>query len=166
MPNEVVEKDMGYDEFVDQMEALDDDTPGVTVGVHAKDNEVSDDEDSPIKMAGLLAIHEFGMEIEDTAFGDITIPERSTLRAAEKENRDKYYRMMKQRLPAVVLGDMSVGMMLRQVGAEAQGDVRKKFGSDDLAPNAPATIAIKGSSAPLIDSGQLRQSIDYVVEDA
>jgi len=164
--NEIVEKDRGFDEFMDQMEALDDGSAGVTVGVHSKDNEPSDDEDSEIRMAKLLSIHEFGMDIEGTRYGDITIPERSVLRSTEKENRDKYKDMMKDMLPAVLLGDMRVRTMLGRVGAAAQGDVREKFGSDDLAPNAPLTVELKGSSAPLIDSGQLRQSIDYIVEDA
>ena len=32
-------------------------------------------------------------------------------------------------------------------------------------PNAPLTIELKGSSHPLIDTGQMRQSITYVVEE-
>ena len=32
-------------------------------------------------------------------------------------------------------------------------------------PNAPATVARKGSARPLIDTGQLRRAITYVVED-
>lgn len=33
------------------------------------------------------------------------------------------------------------------------------------APNSPATIAKKGSDRPLIDTGQLRRSITFVVEE-
>lgn len=165
--NEVVENDRGWDEFVETMDELAE-QPYVTVGVHAKDNEASNDEDSDIKMAALLGVHEFGMTIEGTAFGTITIPERSVLRSTERENRDDYFRFLFRRMGSVLTGDASMKGLLRKLGAKAQGDVRQKFGSDDLVDNAEVTQILKGPSDqkvnnPLIDSGQLRQSIDYEV---
>lgn len=46
------------------------------------------------------------------------------------------------------------------IGASA---AQAMFGSSALAPNAPSTIARKGSSAPLIDTGALRAAVTYVV---
>ena len=48
------EKDMGYDDFIAALDELDD--GGVTIGVHAKDNDPADD-DGDIGLAGLLAVH-------------------------------------------------------------------------------------------------------------
>ncbi|OCA57864.1 hypothetical protein AA93_07090 [Xylella fastidiosa subsp. pauca 11399] len=48
----------------------------------------------------------------------------------------------------------------------AAGDVKATIRHADLAPLTPQTIQRKGSSAPLIDTGQMLQSITYEVRDA
>lgn len=56
---------------------------------------------------------------------------------------------------------------LAKAGVLAANSV-KRFLTDSengLAPNAPSTIARKGSSTPLIDTGQLRRAITSVVVD-
>lgn len=54
------------------------------------------------------------------------------------------------------------------LGLLLQGIMREQIRSPKIAPNAPATIAIKtkgkgGNTTPLIDTGLLRRSIDYKV---
>ena len=44
-----------------------------------------------------------------------------------------------------------------------EGAMKLKFTDGTLTPNAPSTIKKKGSSRPLIDTGQLRQSISNKV---
>jgi hypothetical protein len=52
------------------------------------------------------------------------------------------------------------------LGAWASGAIKATISqSGDFAPLAPSTVKAKGSSRPLIDSGQLNQSITWVVED-
>jgi hypothetical protein len=55
---------------------------------------------------------------------------------------------------------------LRRAGMVAQNLVRAWFVNprNGWAPNAPSTIRRKGSNRPLIDTGELRKSITYVVE--
>ena len=59
------------------------------------------------------------------------------------------------------------GMMLyfRRAGQEAENFVRGWFTNpaNGWAPNAPSTIAAKGSDRPLINKGELRKSIVYVI---
>jgi len=61
-------------------------------------------------------------------------------------------------------GKISTEFALKTLGEFFVAIVYKTIGeSGNFAPNAPATIAIKGSSAPLIDKGRLRQSVTYEV---
>ena len=51
---------------------------------------------------------------------------------------------------------------LEKIGILAEQVIQSAFetgGFGQWAPNSPATIAMKGSSSPLIDTGQLRRSI-------
>lgn len=54
---------------------------------------------------------------------------------------------------------------LQKAGMDAQNIVRDWFTNsrNNWAPNAPSTIRAKGSSQPLIDTGELRKSIHYVI---
>ena len=53
---------------------------------------------------------------------------------------------------------------LSVLGMALVGDVQQRIRNRIPPPNAPYTIARKGSDVPLIDTGRLRQSIDFVVE--
>ena len=49
------------------------------------------------------------------------------------------------------------------LGEKVVADVQRKIVALKDPPNAPSTIAKKGSANPLIDTGRLRQSIDFEV---
>lgn len=158
------ETDKGYEDLLETFDDLAD-NEGVTIGVHAKDNEPADDQGS-IGLAGLLSVHELGAFIEDSAFGDVRIPPRPVLRPAVSENTDKIGSRMEADLERVLDGNISTRVMYRRVGALVQGLSRSRFGDKSvLEPLSPVTVALrrKNSEAPLVDTGQLKQSIDYVV---
>jgi hypothetical protein len=52
-----------------------------------------------------------------------------------------------------------------RIGLKGRALVVKSIRARDYAPNSPITIAIKGSSAPLVDKGDLIQSITYSVPE-
>lgn len=54
--------------------------------------------------------------------------------------------------------------IMARVGAEAEGAVRKYITDLDTPPNKPSTIKRKGSSNPLIDTGNLRQSVTSTID--
>lgn len=54
---------------------------------------------------------------------------------------------------------------LRIVAGQGVGYVQESIRSGPWTPNAPATIREKGSSKPLIDTGQMRQSARAVLID-
>jgi len=101
-------------------------------------------------------VNEFGSE-------DGRIPERSFLRATVDENRVKYAKILEVAALRLLDGespDRAFGIVGMTVVADVQRRIR-----DRISPaNAPSTIRQKGSDVPLIDTGRLRQSIDYVVE--
>lgn len=99
------------------------------------------------------------------------IPERPFMRNAMRNNKAAYSAAMKQAavsiLRAAAMGEsVAVGKLraLRQLGARAQGDIQGEITSLASPPNSPVTIAKKGSSNPLIDTGEMRGSVTYIVE--
>jgi hypothetical protein len=52
---------------------------------------------------------------------------------------------------------------LGQMGAGIAGQLRQSIVDTNSPPNAPSTIAKKGSSKPLVDTGHMLQSIDFEV---
>lgn len=53
--------------------------------------------------------------------------------------------------------------MAEQVGVIVQGAMQEEIVDLREPPNAPSTVAAKGSSNPLVDTGKLRQSVTYKV---
>lgn len=102
----------------------------------------------------IAAVHEFGSP-------ERGIPERSFLRSGMRENQDKYVRLNKVNLVRILRGQLTVEQALSQLGEMAKGDVQQKIRSGDFAPLKQSTIDRKGSSKPLIDSGQMVQSVTY-----
>ena len=49
------------------------------------------------------------------------------------------------------------------VGAMVKGLMQREIAEGGFAANKPATIKRKGSDVPLIDTGQMRQSVQFVV---
>jgi len=107
-------------------------------------------------LALIAAVHEYGAP-------EHGIPERPFLRAAINENRAKYARLSQQALLDEARGQATPAQALGQLGEAAAGDVKNKITHGPFAPLAPATIKRKGSAKPLIDTGNLRQSVTWEI---
>lgn len=105
-------------------------------------------------VALIAATHEFGSP-------ERGIPERSFLRSGMRENQEKYVRLNKVNLVRILRGQLTSEQALGQLGEMAKGDVQQKIRSGDFAPLKPSTVDRKGSSKPLIDTGQMVQSVSY-----
>lgn len=102
----------------------------------------------------LLAIHEYG----DPSRG---IPERSVLRSTLREQRARALDMLTSEVQAHLANEkIPVEKFFARIALLLEAEVKRKFGSSELAPNTRATIKAKGSAKPLIDSGELRRSIE------
>jgi len=75
----------------------------------------------------------------------------------------------KKFIDAVVSGFYSGAHDLKtganKIGIWYKGKIQETFRTGSFEANKPKTVAKKGSSRPLIDTGRLRQSIDFEVND-
>jgi hypothetical protein len=142
----VTDRDLGYNSFMGGILELSK-LPAVFVGIRG-----GGDGDLLV----IAASNEFG-----TADGHI--PERSYLRSTVDEKRAGYEAALTRIVRDEVDGKSVARVGLERLGAKAVGDVQKKIAALREPPNAPSTIAKKGSSNPLIEDGRLRQSIEYEV---
>jgi len=95
-------------------------------------------------------------------FGSGHIPERSFLRKGIYSNAAKYVRLFKRAMVRILNGG-DEDRELNLIGLEASQDVKKQIDATLIPANRPSTIARKGSSHPLIDTGHLRQQITWKV---
>ena len=107
-----------------------------------------------IDLASLAAVHEYGTS---------KIPERPFMRQAfDKKNRDltQFTALIVKRI-----GDQSetVHSGLSKLGVWMQGKVRLEIAQGSFAALAPATARAKGDPKPLIDTGRMRQAVDFEV---
>ncbi len=132
---------------------------GISVGVHAQEgaqeHKAKDGEVAPVTILDIALFNEFGLGV----------PERSFIRAwfdsASKENKEALERALK----LVLKGGKTLPEALELVGLRFQGQIQKFIAAGVPPANAPATVAQKGSSKPLIDTGQLRDSVTFKVTD-
>lgn len=100
------------------------------------------------------------------------IPERPFLRNAMRDNQANLRAAMKQAAVSILkraaMGDSAAMLKLqalRKIGVLAQGYIQEEITSLSSPPNSPVTIERKGSSNPLIDTGEMRASVTYKVEN-
>ncbi|ENW78661.1 hypothetical protein F909_03623 [Acinetobacter sp. ANC 3929] len=109
-----------------------------------------------IDMPDLAAIHEYGAPGRN-------IPERSFFRASLQLNQSKYGQYLMGQIKPMLLGKSTMAATWQFLGQEAQADVQTYMINGKFVPLKPKTIKRKGSSKPLIDTGQLRQRVSYRV---
>lgn len=113
-------------------------------------------EDAGMTNAQLYNIHEHGAP-------QAGIPARPSLGPTIDEKRGEYRRLSRHLGDSVLTGTMTQGQALALLGARVVADVRRTIQRGVPPPNAPATIRAKGSSKPLIDTGEMNRAIDYEV---
>ncbi|TAA61872.1 hypothetical protein [Shinella sp. JR1-6] len=100
------------------------------------------------------------------------VPERPFMRNAMRENTSGYRNLLRKEATRIVQavamgnsGDVAKSAALSRLGIRAQGDIQGMITAIVSPPNAPATIALKGSSKPLIDTGELRNSVAWKLDE-
>ena len=79
------------------------------------------------------------------------------------ENHEDVLKKACERVNNTVNSGGSAEQALNALGVELKGLVQSEIVEGSFVPNAPATIERKGSDKPLIDTGTMRQSVNYVV---
>lgn len=142
----VTDKDKGWTKIVRELKKLG--GASLTVGVQGN----APQHPSGKNMADIATFNEFG-----TA----TAPARSFLRSTF--DSANFYEAELTGLARRVGVELSTKRALRLLGMKITSDVKNTIVTLKEPPNAASTIAEKGSSNPLIDTGKLRQSIDFEI---
>lgn len=126
-------------------------TPGtVDIGIIDAGEHKSGD----ITVAGIGFIHEFGTD---------TIRERSFIRSILQGKKKEIISLQKKSLKSILNGNIKIEKALGLIGEFTADEIRKKIVAIRTPPNTAETIKKKGSSNPLIDTAQLKNSIIYEV---
>ena len=130
--------------------------------------------------AWLVGIHEYGCKIKVTpkmrawfayqgyplkkTTTEITIPERSFIRAGHDQYSEEVLKEAESVIDDVLVGTMSVERYCELIGMLMSERI-KDFATDlKNPPNSGMTADRKGSSNPLVDTGHMIQSITYEVK--
>lgn len=113
------------------------------------------------KMRGYL--HSQGLHLKKGT-QEIKIPERSFIRSGFDDRAKKIQSTAKRLLQQVLSMELRVDIFFDTLGEYIVGQLQEYMTDLTTPPNHPFTIAQKGSSNPLIDTGRLRQSITYRVK--
>ena len=92
------------------------------------------------------------------------IPPRPFLLNAMRRNRNKYLDRMRAEAKKIVRGEASMRAVLAKLGAVATADVQEEITNLKSPPNSPTTIRLKGSSNPLIDTGEMRAKTTWKID--
>ena len=126
------------------------------VGVLASKGGDVKHEGSDLTLVELAAIHEFGAPAAH-------IPERSFIRSTFYVRRVNALRALCERLTKeVISGHMPARRAVGLLGTWAATECRTTITEIDIPPPlADATVQAKGSSKPLVDTGQLLNAITW-----
>lgn len=141
-----------YKKIVADANKLKADQPYVKIGFPEEKSESKTGTD--LTVAQVATFHEFGTEF---------IPERSFIRSTVSENRAQINSFIESLKPGILMGNSLKA--LATVGEFVQTLIKKKIQTGgDWAPLKSSTIRAKGSSKALVDTGQMLNSIRYVVK--
>jgi phage gpG-like protein len=93
------------------------------------------------------------------------IPARPFIAIAVERHADEIKRIYARVTRGVIEQKLGVDQALGLLGEVVVGFVKQTIADGVPPPNAPSTIARKGSSTPLINTGQLRGSITWQVRE-
>ena len=96
----------------------------------------------------------------------INIPPRPFFTNAWAKNNKRYQKYVVNYMNAVIGGKtVSRETFFRRLGRVATDDVKKSIDYTNAPANAPYTMAIKKSAKPLVDTGHMKESVAWDVED-
>jgi hypothetical protein len=98
-------------------------------------------------------------------FGTSRIPARSFIREWFDESEAELRVALTEGMKRVVAGQITKEQLLEQLAQKAVGDIQARMASSIPPPNAPSTAARKKSTTTLENTGALRGSISYRIDE-
>jgi len=99
----------------------------------------------------------------ENEFGTSVIPARPFMRTSFDENQERINKVIRTEYDKIIDGDSTIRKSLNLIGLYMTDLIQTKIRAIRYPPNSPATIAAKKSSKPLIDFGQMIQSVRHKV---
>lgn len=93
-------------------------------------------------------------------FGTYNIPPRPFFRNAINKNSDKWGKIFLQGMQK-----QNAKNAFGLLGERIRKDIVQSINDTNEPPNSPVTIARKGSSKPLVDTGLMRASVNYRIKE-
>jgi hypothetical protein len=142
----VTDSDKGYRKL---MASLAEASKGIvaTVGIHAEEGGAGDGSSSVIQVA------------EWAEFGTSRQPARPFVSSWADERGDKALAEIRDAIGEAVHRGSSPAIAVDRLAQKFAGEIQSRIADGIPPPNAPSTVAQKGSSTPLINTGQLRAAI-------
>lgn len=133
---------------------------GYAAKVGVLGGEAKDGDEEGLTVAQVAFWNEYGTRRAD---GSEHVPERPAFRAGAEGAKPGLRILSKAETGAILDGTHTPAQAMGRLGAYLQGQIQASIVALRDPPNAESTVDRKGSSNPLIDSGQLRQSIVFEV---
>lgn len=158
MAVKIKENRQKFDKLKKELAEANKNKPKVNVGIMGKEAKEKH-KGSEFSNVDIATVHEFGTD---------TIPERSFIRSTYDRDQKRFFEILKRYKLKMAQGQMDAKMVLTFVGEFAQKQIQQTItdGGIPFIENTPETVRRKGSSSPLIDTGQMRQSVRYEVVNA
>lgn len=152
MATKVTDRDKGYRRL---LKRLDKARRGaaVTVGIHGPEGGAG--HSGGLTVAEVATFHEFGTG---------SIPARSFVRGWADEKETENEEVIRAVAEGIVKGTFTTQQGLERIGTRFVASIQARIAGGIGPALAPSTVVAKGSSVPLIDTGQLRSSITFKVE--
>lgn len=116
----------------------------------------------PVTVKMRWYLHFAGLHLKPTT-AMIRIPARPFMQQTADKQGKKWMRMSDDLVAKVFFQQISVPAALAQLGTVMQGDIQDTISRGKFRRLHPFTIRRKKSSRPLVDTGQLRQSVSFKV---
>jgi hypothetical protein len=99
-------------------------------------------------------------------FPDAYTPPRPFMRVGFKSaiKSSKYEKIFKTSIKRILEGESTFTSEYKRIGPTAVSDLKQVIDEWTTPPNSPATVDIKTFNDPLIDTGLMRDSVDFKVE--
>lgn len=127
---------------------------GFPEGLAAKKRGNGGVEDSAAMLADVALWNEVGTS---------HMPSRPFMASSFENNEEKLKAFCAECCQQISVGGTAQDV-LQKVGIFAKGIIQQEIADGDFAANAPSTVARKGSDKPLIDTGHMRQSVNFEIK--
>lgn len=150
--NRVIDIDKGWNRI--QREFKEFKGAATVVGYPEGESGTERHDEAKISLAGLAAVHEYGSVARN-------IPERPLQRQTFERTKKHIYKVILNEFSKVLANKVDVKKALSAVGEWYTGQMKNTIDTGNFVGLSEVTKARKGSSKPLIDTGQLRNSITH-----